>query len=109
MAGKRQIPETLFDGLGFRMTYEAKRVIYEAHTEHQHLVLFEHPFFGKILMLDGATQVTTADEFVYHEMMTHVPILGHGNATPDACIPVLREAFKAQRVDVNEILRGRVP
>ena len=80
MAGKRQIPETLFDDLGFRMTYEAKRVIYEAHTEHQHLVLFEHPFFGKILMLDGATQVTTADEFVYHEMMTHVPILAHGNA-----------------------------
>jgi S-adenosylmethionine decarboxylase len=32
-----------------------------------------------------------------------------GKATPDACIPVLREAFKAQRVDVNEILRGRVP
>jgi S-adenosylmethionine decarboxylase len=32
-----------------------------------------------------------------------------GNATPDACIPVLREAFRAQRVDVNEILRGRVP
>src|SRR6476620_1494755 len=80
MAGKRQIPETLFDDLGFRMTYEAKRVIYEAQTEHQHLVLFEHSFFGKILMLDGATQVTTADEFVYHEMMTHVPILAHGNA-----------------------------
>jgi spermidine synthase len=33
-----------------------------------------------MLMLDGATQVTTADEFVYHEMMTHVPILAHGNA-----------------------------
>ena len=80
MAGKRQIPETLFDDLGFRMTYEAKRVIYEAQTEHQHLVLFEHSFFGKILMLDGATQVTTADEFVYHEMMTHVPILAHGKA-----------------------------
>src|SRR6195256_2253190 len=80
MAEKRQIPETLFDDLGFRMTYEAKRVIYEAQTKHQHLVLFEHPFFGKILMLDGAIQVTTADEFVYHEMMTHVPILAHGNA-----------------------------
>src|SRR6188508_2781038 len=79
MAAKRQIPETLFDNLGFRMTYEAKRVLYEAQTEHQHLVLFEHPFFGKVLMLDGATQVTTADEFVYHEMMTHVPILAHGD------------------------------
>jgi S-adenosylmethionine decarboxylase len=30
-----------------------------------------------------------------------------GKAAPDACIPVLREAFKAQRVEVNEILRGR--
>jgi spermidine synthase len=77
---KRRISETLFDDLGFRMTYEADRVIYELQTEHQHLVLFEHPFFGKILMLDGATQVTTLDEFVYHEMMTHVPILAHGRA-----------------------------
>jgi spermidine synthase len=49
-------------------------------TEHQHLVLFEHKFFGKMLMLDGATQVTTRDEFIYHEMMSHVPILAHGDA-----------------------------
>ena len=80
MAEKRRIHETLFDDLGFRMTYEVERVLYELHTEHQHLVLFEHPFFGKMLMLDGATQVTTADEFVYHEMMTHVPIFAHGHA-----------------------------
>jgi S-adenosylmethionine decarboxylase len=30
-----------------------------------------------------------------------------GSANPDACIPVLREAFKAARVEVNELLRGR--
>jgi S-adenosylmethionine decarboxylase len=30
-----------------------------------------------------------------------------GKASPDACIPVLREAFKAERVDVSEILRGQ--
>ena len=29
-----------------------------------------------------------------------------GKASPDACIPVLREAFQAKRVEVNEILRG---
>jgi spermidine synthase len=80
MARKRWIPETLFDDLGFRMSYEVKRVIHEAQTAHQHLVLFDHAFFGKMLMLDGATQVTTKDEFVYHEMMTHVPILAHGRA-----------------------------
>jgi len=80
MAEKRWIPETLFDDLGFRMSYQVERVLYEMQTEHQHLILFEHKFFGKMLMLDGATQVTTKDEFIYHEMMTHVPILAHGNA-----------------------------
>jgi spermidine synthase len=80
MAPRRWIPETLFDDLGFRMTYQVERVIQEVQTEHQHLVLFEHAFFGKVLMLDGATQVTTKDEFIYHEMMTHVPILAHGHA-----------------------------
>ncbi len=55
-------------------------MLYEVQTEHQHLVLFEHPFFGKMLMLDGATQVTSKDEFIYHEMMTHVPIFAHGKA-----------------------------
>jgi spermidine synthase len=77
---KRWIPETLFDELGFRMTYAVERVLYEMRTEHQHLVLFEHKFFGKMLMLDGATQVAGRDEFIYHEMMTHVPIFAHGKA-----------------------------
>src|SRR5262249_19173761 len=79
MAETRWIPETLFDAHDFRMTYAVERVLYETRTEHQHLVLFEHKFFGKMLMLDGATQVTTRDEFIYHEMMTHVPILAHGS------------------------------
>src|SRR3979411_3370827 len=79
MTGRGWISETLFDDLGFRMTYAVERVLYETQTEHQHLVLFEHRWFGKMLMLDGATQVTTRDEFIYHEMMTHVPILAHGN------------------------------
>jgi spermidine synthase len=80
MAGKRWIAETLFEREGFRMTYEVERVLYEQKTKHQDLVLFEHKFFGKMLMLDGATQVTARDEFVYHEMMSHVPILAHGKA-----------------------------
>ncbi|MPZ41584.1 MAG: polyamine aminopropyltransferase [Rhizobiales bacterium] len=79
-AKKRWIAETLFDPEGFRMSYEVERVLYELQTKHQHLVLFQHKFFGKVLMLDGATQVTTKDEFVYHEMMTHVPIFAHGKA-----------------------------
>jgi spermidine synthase len=80
MAEKRWIPETLFDPLGFRMTFEVERVLYEMQTDHQHLVLFEHKYFGKMLMLDGATQITKRDEFIYQEMMSHVPIFAHGRA-----------------------------
>src|SRR5437660_11365266 len=80
MAEKRWIAETCFDELGFRMTYAIGRVRKEMQTRHQHLVLFDHRFFGKMLMLDGATQVTARDEFIYHEMMTHVPIFAHGKA-----------------------------
>jgi len=77
---ERWIAETLFDDLGFRMTFAVDKVIYEEQTEHQHLVLFEQPFFGKMLMLDGATQITKRDEFIYQEMMAHVPLLAHGRA-----------------------------
>src|SRR5437588_11496258 len=80
MSEKRWIPETLFDDLGFRMSFEVERVLYGMQTEHQHLVLFEHKYFGKMLMLDGATQITKRDEFIYQEMMSHVPIFAHGKA-----------------------------
>ena len=77
---KRWIAETLFDDLGFRMTFEVDKVLYELQTEHQHLVLFEQRFFGKMLMLDGAMQISKKDEFIYQEMMSHVPLFAHGNA-----------------------------
>ncbi len=80
MAQERWIAETLFDALGFRMTFKVEKVLYEMRTEHQHLVLFEQPFFGKMLMLDGATQITKKDEFIYQEMMSHVPLFAHGSA-----------------------------
>ena len=80
MAEKRWIAETLFDKLGFRVCYRVDKVLHEVHTKHQHLVLFEQPFFGKMLMLDGATQISRRDEFIYQEMMSHVPLLAHGNA-----------------------------
>ena len=80
LPAKRWIPETLFDDLGFRMTFEVEKVLYELQTEHQNLVLFEHRFFGKMLMLDGATQISKKDEFIYQEMMSHVPLFAHGKA-----------------------------
>jgi spermidine synthase len=80
VAEKRWIAETLFNELGFHVSYEVDKILYEVATEHQQLVLFENRFFGKMLVLDGAVQITSRDEYVYQEMMSHVPLFAHGNA-----------------------------
>src|SRR5499426_30845 len=59
----------------WRVRLEAARVLHEVKTDHQHLVIFENPTWGTVLMLDGVCQLTTSDEFVYHEMMAHVPLM----------------------------------
>ncbi len=58
-----------------------ENVLYDSHTEHQRLVVFENGRFGRVLTLDGVVQTTEGDNAIYHEMLTHVPILAHGNAT----------------------------
>ncbi|MDE1973856.1 MAG: polyamine aminopropyltransferase, partial [Hyphomicrobiales bacterium] len=78
MAKARWITEKLFDELGVRTSYRAKKVLRETRTGHQHLVLFEHAFFGTMLMLDDATQIAIRDAFIYQEMMAHVPLFAHG-------------------------------
>ncbi len=55
-------------------------LLYDSNTEHQRLRVFQNGTFGRILTLDDVVQTTEGDNFVYHEMLTHVPILAHGNA-----------------------------
>lgn len=59
----------------WRVRLEADEVLHEDKTEHQHLVIFKNRTWGTVLMLDGVCQLTTSDEFIYHEMMAHVPLM----------------------------------
>lgn len=70
--------ETLYEGYGQRFRIE--KMLHEVRTDHQHLVIFHNPRMGRVMALDGVIQTTEADEFIYHEMLTHVPILAHGAA-----------------------------
>ena len=79
----RWIAETLHEEGGLTTSFRADKVLYEESTGQQELVIFDNPTFGRMMTLDGATQVTTADEFIYHEMMTHVPVLAHGSSSRD--------------------------
>lgn len=71
--------ETLYPGL--QTEYSSEDIYFDSATEHQRLVIFRNPTFGRMMMLDGITQTTEADEFIYHEMLAHTPILAHGAAS----------------------------
>lgn len=48
-------------------------------SDFQDILVFDSVSHGRVLVLDGAVQITEADEFVYQEMLVHVPLLAHGN------------------------------
>ena len=70
------VEETLHEDLHIKL--KAERVLFDTQTEHQRLVIFENATFGRSMSLDGVTQTTESDEFIYHEMLAHLPILAHG-------------------------------
>lgn len=70
--------EALHDGL--RIKIRIDKLLFDSKTEHQRLQLFESKAFGRVLTLDSVVQTTESDEFIYHEMMAHLPILAHGKA-----------------------------
>ena len=65
---------------GWRQQLQITKVLYHDQTEHQDLILFESPQWGRVLALDGVVQTTTGDEFAYHEMLVHPALLAHGRA-----------------------------
>jgi spermidine synthase len=93
---------------------KVKEVLYHDKTEHQDLIVFESEAWGRVLALDGVVQTTTGDEFVYHEMLVHTPILAHGKVEDVLIIGggdggCLREAVKhpgVRRVTQVEIDAG---
>lgn len=48
--------------------------IYAAESDYQRIEIFSTPEFGKILILDDRIMLTEKDEFIYHEMITHIPL-----------------------------------
>lgn len=98
----KSFTESLSDGYG--QTLSVDSLLFEQHTDHQHLIIFENRFFGRVMALDGIVQTTERDEFIYHEMMVHVPMLAHGHVRRVLIIGggdggILREVLKHSQVE----------
>ena len=61
-----------------RQSLRIDKVIFRDKTRYQDVLIFENEFLGRVLVLDDVVQTTEADEFYYHETLSHVPIVGHG-------------------------------
>jgi spermidine synthase len=64
---------------GFAQGVRVRQRILDTQTPFQHLELIDTDTFGRALILDEALQTSELDEFMYHEMIVHVPLMTHPN------------------------------
>lgn len=61
------------------MTYKVKETLVTKKTPYQELAIVDTYALGRMLVLDGIVQTSIEDEYVYHEMITHIPLFTHPN------------------------------
>jgi len=57
--------------------FRVERSVYRGRSQFQSIEIFDNPFFGRVLMLDGLVQTTIRDEHYYHEMLVHPAMMTH--------------------------------
>lgn len=100
-----------FHADGVKLSIKVDKQLYSGQSEFQRIDVFESEEFGRFLTLDGYMMLTERDEFIYHEMIVHVPmavnpriknvlVIGAGDGG------VLRELSKyetIENIDIAEI------
>lgn len=106
MAQDNPLPGTTFkwwrerdDEFGAALSLNAS-LLHREHSPYQLIEIFDTVPFGRVLVLDGYVQASQADEFIYHEMAIHVPLLGRKHEAANILIVgggeggALREVLK---------------
>lgn len=91
--------------LGLRV----RSVLHHETTPYQELMVLDTDAYGRVLVLDGAVQTTDRDEYVYHEMITHVPLAIHPRPRRVAVIGggdggAIREILKHPEVEEAHLI-----
>lgn len=86
-----------------KLSIRVDRQLYSGKSEFQRIDVFESPEFGRFLTLDGYMMLTEKDEFIYHEMITHVPMAVHPHVEDVLVIGggdggVVRELIKYEEI-----------
>jgi spermidine synthase len=60
-----------------KLSLRVNKQLYSKESDYQRIDIFDTPEFGRVLALDGNIMLTERDEFIYDEMITHVPMAVH--------------------------------
>ena len=85
------------------------RQLYSKQSDYQRIDIFETPEFGRVLTLDGNVMLTERDEFIYDEMIVHVPMAVHKEAKDILVIGagdggVVRELTRYQEIEQIDLV-----
>ncbi len=94
-----------------KLSIRVEKQLYTDSSEFQRIDVFDSKEFGRFLTLDGLMMITEKDEFIYHDMITHVPMAVHPDVKKVLVIGagdggVARELIKykfIESIDVVEI------
>lgn len=83
---------------------KTKKTLHADKSDFQDIGIIETEQFGRMLTLDSVIQTTVEDEFVYHEMITHIPLFTHANPKKALVIGggdggAIREIFKHPSIE----------
>ena len=85
--------------------------LYSKQSDYQRIDIFDTPEFGRVLTLDGNVMLTERDEFIYDEMIVHVPMAVHKEAKDILVIGagdggVVRELTRYDRVERIDLVEA---
>ena len=104
-----------FDSAGTAFGLRLKARLEAVQTEYQHIEMWDTDTFGYLMTIDGATMVTSRDNFLYHEMMSHPVLFSHPDPKRVVIIGggdcgTLREVLRhpgveqATQIDIDEMV-----
>ena len=63
----------------YKMSYKVKKRLYSKKSSFQKIEVYDTDYLGRVLLNDDLLMTSERDEFVYHEMIAHVPLFAHSN------------------------------
>ena len=94
---------------GVKLSIRIEEQLFSAQSDIQRIDVLESKDFGKILVVDGDLMLTERDEFIYHEMITHVPMAVHPDVKRVLVVGggdggVVRELIKYDTIEMIDVV-----